>query len=305
MSEQGPPSAMHLDDLTTAREVFQERGYVHLGREEARIDLPCVEQQLNRLARQAEDKLAGRPEGEAACRESGLIVVPEAGDSRLLCRIEYLAGASLCIRDELGRRLATLVEGMIGQPITLFKDKCNFKHPGGGGFPAHQDITAYHHFGTRYQVTVAVMLDPAAALNGGLEMASHWDTTAAGARLETTPRGPLPMLPSYQGGHRNGDIVDELSNQMKWELIEAAPGDIILFDSYVPHRSQPNRSHATRRILFFTFNLADEGDRYQAYYHAKRSAPDDPIFHVSTPTVHSALDTVPKQDRPHASNGRE
>ncbi|WP_245987054.1 aminotransferase class V-fold PLP-dependent enzyme [Azospirillum thermophilum] len=245
--------------MAALREDFRRNGYAHLPREQARIDLARLEREFSALARLAEDKLAGSPEGEAACRDSGLIVVPESGDPRQLCRIEYIAGASPYIRTGLVTRLAAWIETLVGEPVTLFKDKCNVKNPGGGGFPAHQDIPAYYGFGTRYHVTAAVMLDPALPSNGGLEMAPGLEAAPEGTQVEDTPRGPLAVLPHYAGGRRNGDIVDELSARMTWTPVEAAAGDVLFFDSYVPHRSHANRSDATRRILFFTFNLAGEG----------------------------------------------
>jgi len=270
--------------MTTARQLFLQRGYVHLLRSQVQIDLLRLEHECAELVRLAGNKVSGSKNNTAGLDE-GLVVVTEAGNPQQLCRMEYLAGISSYIKTQLVRKLATLIEPLILQPVNLFKDKCNFKHAGGGAFPAHQDITAYRHFNTRYQVTAAVMLDQAVLKNGALEMASHWDV---GTPSEATPRGNLPLLPSHVGGHRNGDILDELSKEMVWEIIEAAPGDVLVFDSYVPHRSQANQSSNTRRILFFTFNPASEGDLYYEYYRAKWKAPNDPIFHVSTPTVHDA-----------------
>src|SRR4051795_1967006 len=167
--------------MSSTRELFLERGYAHLPRGRAQIDLTALEREYTHLTQIAERSMRGLREGRAAFLESDLIVVPEAGDPRLLCRIEYIAGASDHIRAGLVGQLAHTIETLIEEPVILFKDKCNLKHPGGGGFPPHQDITAYRHFGTRYHVTAAVPLDPAVALNGGLEMALDWDTAPAGA----------------------------------------------------------------------------------------------------------------------------
>lgn len=272
-----------------AHELFMDRGYIHIQDSAVKIDFLRLENECASLVRRAEERLATL-EDSRATTENELIVVPEAANPQQLCRIEYLAGSSIYIRSRLVDQLAALIERVIGQPVTLFKDKCNFKNPGGGAFPPHQDITAYRHFDTEYQVTAAVMLDRAVRANGALEMASYWKVAPEGTPFKATPRGNLPLLPSYVGGLRNGDIMDDLSCQMTWEIIEADPGDIVLFDSYVPHRSGLNQSACSRRVLFFTFNLASEGDLYSRYYRTKRAMPNDPIFHVSTPTMHSARD---------------
>jgi ectoine hydroxylase-related dioxygenase (phytanoyl-CoA dioxygenase family) len=46
----------------------------------------------------------------------------------------------------------------------------------------------------------------------------------------------------------------------------------VLFDSYLPHRSGPNRSHAPRRALYVTYNRASEGDRRDEYFALKRAS---------------------------------
>lgn len=269
--------------MNASRNHFQQQGFVHLEKSRANLNLSRIESALAEISQRA---LSASTDNVP-----GLVVVTEAGNAEQLCRIEYLAGSSPYYAQELVPCLAQLIEQHLGQPVNLFKDKCNFKHPGGGAFTPHQDITAYRHFASNYQVTAAVLLDAAVEENGALEIATHWDLTPKGAKLVNTPRGILPQLPSYQGGPRNGDIDDSLCATMRWQRIDAAPGDVILFDSYIPHRSSENRSSSTRRILFFTFNLASEGDFYHHYYRSKWATPDNPIFHVSTPTLHSARQT--------------
>ncbi len=56
----------------------------------------------------------------------------------------------------------------------LFKDKINFKRPGGDGFKAHQDVQAGGDAYARYQVSILVSIDTAGAANGCLEMAADW-----------------------------------------------------------------------------------------------------------------------------------
>jgi hypothetical protein len=53
--------------------------------------------------------------------------------------------------------------------------------------------------------------------------------------------------------------------------IECKTGDVILFDSYLPHYSEPNRSNTPRRALFVTYNkLAEGGSMRTEYYQDKR-----------------------------------
>ncbi|WP_249892683.1 phytanoyl-CoA dioxygenase family protein [Mixta hanseatica] len=204
---------------------FMQQGFIHFPRHACPLDMPAIEQALGRLCDRARSENRGAP---------GIVSVFEANNPDLLCRIEYLAGSDAFFADVLVPQLKTLIERQIGQAVNLFKDKCNFKHPGGGGFTPHQDVVAYRPFGSDYQVTAAVMLDAANETNGALEMAHIWGCGNNEGEWVTTPRGKQPLLPRYQGGTRNGDISDRLSQTMQWRRIDTAPGDVVLFDSYIP-----------------------------------------------------------------------
>jgi ectoine hydroxylase-related dioxygenase (phytanoyl-CoA dioxygenase family) len=52
--------------------------------------------------------------------------------------------------------------------------------------------------------------------------------------------------------------------------VPTSPGDVLFFDSYVPHASKPNLSGNRRRILYLTFNRASDGDHRSRYYAEKR-----------------------------------
>ena len=55
----------------------------------------------------------------------------------------------------------------------------------------------------------------------------------------------------------------------EYSLLEAQPGDVILFDSYVPHGSPANTGDRQRRNLYLTFNRASAGDQRMRYYQDK------------------------------------
>lgn len=146
--------------------------------------------------------------------------------------------------------LADWTAALMGGPVALFKDKINFKMPGGDGFRAHQDQQAGWGRYASLFVTAMVTLDAATAQNGCLELAA--------------------------GRHREGLIgeqwtpLDEQALQL--QSCPTAPGDVIFFDSYVPHASKPNRTDAPRRILYLTYNRASEGDHRARYFADKHAA---------------------------------
>jgi hypothetical protein len=135
-------------------------------------------------------------------------------------------------------------------PVVLFKDKINFKMPGGAGFKAHQDQQAGWSTYAPLFVTAMVTLDAATLENGCLEVAA--------AR------------------HREGLIGEQwkpLDEQgLDLEATPTAPGDVIFFDSFVPHASKANLTDSPRRILYITYNLASEGDHRRRYFADKHAA---------------------------------
>ncbi len=176
-----------------------------------------------------------------------------AGDGKMLARIEnfvpYHEGLAGVLTT--GRVLDVLSE-CCGEPVRLFKDKINFKYPGGAAFTPHQDAPAYVNFGVRHHLTLMVPVDPFTLDNGCLVMA-----------LDACERKILPQNP-------DGTVrADELARLASTPIL-AEPGDVIVFDAWVPHWSGRNDSQGSRRTYYMTFNPASAGDHRAAYYARKR-----------------------------------
>jgi len=135
----------------------------------------------------------------------------------------------------------------------LFKEKINFKLAGASGFAPHQDAPAFSSFGQNFHVTVMLSIDPTNAANGCLEVGPH---PGRGLRLEAKP---------------DLTLTDEVASRIDWQRIETEPGDLVIFDSYLPHRSGPNQTSSPRRALYATYNVEREGDWRTRYYEEKRS----------------------------------
>ena len=175
----------------------------------------------------------------------------KAPGQRVIQRIEnfcpYHPGFDQFIRHGA---LARWAAALMGGPVVLFKDKINFKMPGGAGFKAHQDQQAGWSTYAPLFVTAMVTLDAATLANGCLEI-------APGQRL----KGLI------------GQQWEPLKEQdLRLEPVPTAPGDVIFFDSYVPHASKPNLTDAPRRILYITYNLASAGDHRQRYFADKHAS---------------------------------
>jgi 2-aminoethylphosphonate dioxygenase len=148
-------------------------------------------------------------------------------------------------------RLRDAVDQLLGEPSCLFKEKINFKMPGGSGFEPHQDQQAGWSRYAPIFLTALVTIDRASVANGCLELA---DT----ARF-------------------TGLIGDEWRPLTKAEMegfalmpVPTAPGDVVFFDSYAPHASKPNLTNRPRRILYLTYNTVSDGDHRARYFAEKR-----------------------------------
>jgi 2-aminoethylphosphonate dioxygenase len=178
---------------------------------------------------------------------------PQGASAKLLCRMEYIIDfhegwKSVIFNEELIKILSEL----FGEPAILFKEKLNFKLPGGQAFTAHQDAPAFASFGQDFHITAMVSIDETTRENGCLEM-------VAGKHKE----GLLEMT---EAKVLSQNVIDALT----WVPLETSAGDLVLFDSYLPHRSPPNISKAPRRAAYLTYNGKSQGDYRDAYYAHKR-----------------------------------
>ena len=65
-------------------------------------------------------------------------------------------------------------------------------------------------------------------------------------------------------------LTEEIEDNYNWNHIETTPRDVLLFDSYAPHRSGPNTTNKSRRIFYFTYNEKKYGNLYDTYFDKKR-----------------------------------
>ncbi len=184
-------------------------------------------------------------------------------DGPKLCRSENLIPFHDGLRDLLTAGSMLDVAGaLLGEPAVLYKEKINYKLPGGAGYSPHQDAPAYPFVASHVSCMVAI--DAADETNGCLEV---------------VPRMHAEVLPMDDSGCIRADVVAS----MTWMPVEVAAGQTLWFHSRTPHRSGPNRSGVPRRALYPTYNAASEGDLRTDYYREKlaafadSAAPDDRV----------------------------
>ena len=168
---------------------------------------------------------------------------------RILSRMEdiepfHQGFSELFIRGEIQK----ITSQLFNEKALLFKDKINFKMPGGDGFKAHQDVQAGWDRYAKLHITALLSIDPSTTKNGCLEIA------AGNHKREFVGEQWKPL---------KEDALDYIS-------VPTNSGDAIFFDSYIPHRSGPNMTDEKRRVLYVTYNAVSEGDHRRKYYADKR-----------------------------------
>jgi hypothetical protein len=205
---------------------------------------------------------------EIACWTDAIGALPEVSGAQMVYREASLLTPSAKVIQRIedfcphhegfdrlirGGRLQRAVEELLGGDAVLFKEKINFKMPGGAGFEAHQDQQAGWSAYAPLFVTALVSIDPATVENGCLEMA----TAPRQSGLIGREWAPLTA----------GDMAG-----FALAPVPTRPGDVLFFDSYAPHASKPNLTGDPRRILYLTYNRAADGDHRARYYADKRAS---------------------------------
>lgn len=149
-------------------------------------------------------------------------------------------------------RFMSIAESGLGEPVTVMKEKLIYKWPGTRGFGPHRDqayTTAKSGVPGSEVVTLSVSLDRATRATGPTEFfpSLRARVTAAPADEprdvdERELRGVLSCMP------------------------ETDPGDVIVFDGQIPHRSDWNHSDHCRRGYMVSYVPARYPDARRNYY---------------------------------------
>ena len=178
-----------------------------------------------------------------------MIYYEENNGNKLKSRIENFIHYKEHIKNFLDNKIKSLLESLLSQKMVLFKEKINWKLPGGNGFKAHQDHPAWNDFNISKFYSVAIFGNNSTIENGCLQVSSKNNDHIF---------------------NHNGCISESIENQLDWKYIESTPKDLLIFDSYIPHKSDKNNSSNSRSIFYFTFNKLSEGNHYQKYVENKR-----------------------------------
>ena len=152
-------------------------------------------------------------------------------------------------RDE---RLISIAEAGLGEPVTVMKEKLIYKWPGTRGFGPHRDqeyTTPKSGVPGKEVLTISISLDRAIRTAGPTEFFPSLRNRATSAPADE-PR----------------DVDERELQGIPSCMPETDPGDVILFDGQIPHRSDWNRSNQCRRVYMISYVPARYPDARQNYY---------------------------------------
>ena len=155
------------------------------------------------------------------------------------------------------QRLISIAESGLGEAVTVMKEKLIYKWPGTRGFGPHRD-QAY-----------------TAALSGVL--GTEILTISIALDRATRAAGPTEFFPGLRNRATSApageprDVDERELHGVESCMPETDPGDVILFDGRIPHRSDWNRSNHCRRVYMISYVPARYPDARRNFYAARIS----------------------------------
>lgn len=180
-------------------------------------------------------------------------------DGKNIRQVENLLGESAVLKSLLlTEDVRRICECMLGESVTLFKDKVNFKHPGGTGYKLHRDGCFWwiDRSGNRqpgwgaycdHFLSLGIALDNLTLESGCI---NFYPGSNVGINFVNCPDHKLELIPAFH-------------DSVPCPLL---PGDIVVFDCFTLHYSNSNITNSPKRLVYLTFNSKRYGDYCAQYY---------------------------------------
>ena len=162
----------------------------------------------------------------------------------VICRTENVSACHPGVAALVDGPLRACAQDALGAPVIAFKDKINYKQPGGAGFGAHQDVVAYPD--APRVMSILVALDPCREESGCLWLADGVDEVVA--------------------VDDRGVVRADVRGALDWYSVPLDPGDAVCIGGLVPHFSEANLTTTARRVLVASYAPADSGYDRSRYY---------------------------------------
>lgn len=190
--------------------------------------------------------------GEAAyILDNGMLVQPESQVPPLAREPEdfvakvfntHLAGTAHDFA--VSERAVSVVASILGEDIDVFQSMFILKNPGAWGQPWHQD-SYYFNFDQQPQVGLWLAISEATLENGCLSVLPGSQSNAV-----------LPHIPDRRNGANHGYLEVLGLDESKAVPVLMNPGDLLVFNSFLLHRSVDNCGAARRAAMVYHYGRA-------------------------------------------------
>lgn len=145
----------------------------------------------------------------------------------------------------ISKKAAAVVASILGDDIDVFQSMFILKNPGAWGQPWHQD-SYYFNFDQQPQVGLWLAISEATLENGCLSV------------LPGSHSNPiLPHIPDRREGANQGYLEVLGLDEGEAVPVLMEPGDLLIFNSYLLHRSVDNCGSARRAAMVYHYGRAD------------------------------------------------
>ncbi len=142
-------------------------------------------------------------------------------------------------------RLLALLSGLLGDDIDCFLSQFIFKNPGALGQPWHQDEW-YFRFDPPTQVGIWLAVTKASLENGPLWVVPGSHSEELHENVVSDPREGASL----------GYIEIQCQDTSSEEPVLMEPGDLLVFDAHLRHRSTDNLSDQLRAAMVYHYSPA-------------------------------------------------
>jgi phytanoyl-CoA hydroxylase len=178
-------------------------------------------------------------------------VAPEEAVSKIF----GLHGDGVFATFALSSPVVDLVAELIAPDIDVFLSQFIFKMPGAWGQPWHQDSFYFPFEPARPVVGIWLAVTQATLANGCLHV-------LPGSQTERVQRHVPDRRPGANHGYY--EIVDHDMTASVPVLMD--PGDLLVFDSHLMHRSTDNESPRMRAAMVYHYAVAGTVDRTDDFF---------------------------------------
>lgn len=203
---------------------------------------------------------------------------------KVLRRIEKISEYSKDAKKIIfSRDIKKIIKQLTQSNFKLFKEKLNFKYPGGEGFKPHIDghflwkdkknkiRKGWKEYSNDF-LSIVIPLEKVDKKNGCLELSSLQYTKKIGSNFNEITSNNIKFTPN---------IKKSLLKKFKWTSIEMDIGDILIFNWKCAHKSGKNYSSNSRMIFYATFYKSNKIKNIKRKYYLDKKESLNPFKNKS------------------------